>query len=85
MTKDAIGKPISRVLQFPELLALIEAQADAAEFDQLEIELPDDSVWAPEIASIPELGHILVLQDISRLKALNKAKDNLMGCKMSGR
>ncbi len=78
LTKDAIGKPISEVLPFPELLALIEAQADASEFDQLEIELPDDSVWVPEIAAIPELGHILVLQDISRLKALNKAKDNFV-------
>lgn len=78
LTKEAIGKPISQVLPFPELLALIEAQAGASEFDQLEIELPDASVWAPEIASIPELGHILVLQDISRLKALNKAKDNFV-------
>ncbi|MCA9979069.1 MAG: GAF domain-containing protein, partial [Anaerolineales bacterium] len=78
LTKNAIGKPINQILPFPQLLALIETQADASEFNQLEIELPDESVWVPEIASIPELGHILVLQDISRLKALNKAKDNFV-------
>ena len=78
LTKDSIGKPISQVLPFPHLLALIESQADASEINQLEIELPDESVWVPEIALIPELGHILVLQDISRLKALNKAKDNFV-------
>ena len=78
LTKDAVGKPIGEILPFPQLLTLIEAQADAAEFNQLEIALPDESVWVPEIGLIPELGHILVLQDISRLKALNKAKDNFV-------
>jgi signal transduction histidine kinase/CheY-like chemotaxis protein len=78
LTKDAIGKPVGQVLPFPELVALIEAQADESQMDQLEIELPDESVWVPEVALIPDLGHILVLQDISRLKALNKAKDNFV-------
>ncbi|MCB9419682.1 MAG: GAF domain-containing protein [Ardenticatenaceae bacterium] len=78
LTKDAIGKPLGQVLPFPELLALIEAEADASRINQLEIELPDESVWVPEIASIPDLGSILILQDISRLKALNKAKDNFV-------
>jgi signal transduction histidine kinase len=78
LTQDAIGKPIGQLLPFPELVALIEAQADESEINQLEIELSDESVWVPEIALIPDLGHILVLQDISRLKALNKAKDNFV-------
>ena len=78
LTKDAIGKPVGQVLPFPKLVRLLETQADISEVSQLEIELPDGSVWAPELATIPDLGHILALQDISRLKALNKAKDNFV-------
>lgn len=78
LTKDAVGKPASQVLPFPKLAALIEAQADKSEINQLEVEFPDNTIWTPEIASIPNLGQILVLQDISRLKALNKAKDNFV-------
>jgi signal transduction histidine kinase len=53
-------------------------QADESEGYPLEIELWDGSVWLPEVAAIPDLGHILILQDISRLKALNEAKDNFV-------
>jgi signal transduction histidine kinase/CheY-like chemotaxis protein len=78
LTKDAIGKPVGEVLPFPELIELIEANADQSEIGQLELEFPDSSIWLPEIASIPDLGRILVLNNISRLKALNEAKDNFV-------
>lgn len=78
LTREAIGQPVSQILPFPEVVRLIKMQADESEGYPLEIELWDGSVWLPEVAAIPDLGHILILQDISRLKALNEAKDDFV-------
>ena len=78
LSKDAIGLPVSAVVKLPELTAMLARPSEELSRNQQEIVLPDGTVWLPQIAPIPDLGRILVLQDITRLKALNQAKDNFV-------
>lgn len=78
LNKEVIGQPLQDVLAIPELLAFVaQPNADLA-LSLVELTLPDGTVWIPRLGKIPQLGRILVLQDISHLKALTQAKDNFV-------
>ncbi len=78
LSKDAIGRPVSTVVQLPELKAMLARPVEELGLNQNEIVLPDGTIWLSRIAPIPDLGRILILQDITRLKSLNQAKDNFV-------
>ncbi len=78
LTKQAIGHPITQVLPIPELVSLLSQPLAQLDIESEEIQLADGTMWTPRIAPIPDLGRIIVLQDITRLKTLNKAKDNFV-------
>ena len=77
LTQEAIGRPMAEVLPSPRLVSLLmESVTDST--SQKEIELPDGTVWQPRVAPVPDLGRVLVLQDITQVKALSKAKDHFV-------
>ncbi|MCP4428009.1 MAG: GAF domain-containing protein [Chloroflexi bacterium] len=78
LTKGVVGRPVTEIVQLPELLTLLTQSTEEEGFSQNELTLPDGTVWLPLIAPIPDLGRILILQDITRQKALSKAKDNFI-------
>ena len=75
LTNQTIGQPVADVLQPPELA---EAVGRPATEGQGELALPDGSIWLPRVAPIPGHGRILILQDITNLRQLDKAKDRFM-------
>lgn len=75
LTPDAVGKPIGDVVQLPALRMLLLADdIDSPE----ELALDDGSIWLPRLAQIPGHGRILVLQEITWLRELDRAKDDFV-------
>ncbi len=78
LTKRSVGQPVTEVVQSQELISLLNRPMEESRLNQSELELSDGTVWLPRVAPIPDLGRILVLQEITRLKELNKAKDEFV-------
>ncbi|RMG93436.1 MAG: response regulator [Chloroflexi bacterium] len=74
--KAAIGQPVMDVLPMEELVALLTGEETAETIR--EITLADGSTWLPRVAPIPEHGRILIMQDITSLRELEKAKDHFV-------
>ncbi len=72
---DVIGQPVVDVVESPELVDLL-IKSDVSQIEELT--LPDGTTWLPRIALIPEHGRIVILQDITRLRELDQAKDNFV-------
>lgn len=75
LSNDTIGQPVADVLQPPELAEAVRRPVSEG---QGELALPDGSIWLPRVAPIPGHGRILILQDITNLRQLDKAKDRFM-------
>jgi signal transduction histidine kinase/CheY-like chemotaxis protein len=78
LAQEVVGQMLNDVLKIPELVAFVEQPNVENVLPPLEITLSDDTVWIPRLGEVPQLGRILVLQDISRLKAITQAKDNFI-------
>jgi two-component system NtrC family sensor kinase len=75
LAAEAIGNPVAQVIHPPEVVALLtEPIVETAE----DLVLPDGSVWLPRVAPIPGHGRILILQNITHLRELDKAKDHFV-------
>lgn len=75
LASGAIGRPVAQVIHPPEVVALLtEPLVETA----VELALPDGSVWLPRVAPIPGHGRILILQEITHLRDLDKAKDHFV-------
>jgi len=75
LNADVIGNEIIQVLHPPELVAMLtEPDEDFVD----ELVLSDGSIWLPRVASIPDYGRILILQDITHIRELDKAKDHFV-------
>ncbi len=75
LAAEAIGNPVAQVIHPPEVVALLsEPITDTA----VDLFLPDGSVWLPRVAPIPGHGRILILQEITHLRDLDKAKDHFV-------
>lgn len=75
LTPEAIGRSAVQVIQPPEIVALL---AGPIVESPDELVLAEGSVWLPRVAPIPGHGRILILQDITHLRELDKAKDHFV-------
>ncbi len=75
LAAEAIGNPVAQVIHPPEVVALLTEPLVETAVDLI---LPDGSVWLPRVAPIPGHGRILILQDITHLRDLDKAKDHFV-------
>lgn len=78
LTKQTIGRPVAEVVKPPSLAAILTAPLPQVKEKQEELVLPDGSVWLPRVAAIPDRGRILILQDITTLRELDRAKDHFV-------
>jgi two-component system NtrC family sensor kinase len=72
---EAIGKPVAQVIHSPDLVALLTEPFNDLPNDLM---LTDGTIWLPRVAPIPGHGRILILQDITHLRELDKAKDHFV-------
>jgi two-component system NtrC family sensor kinase len=72
--EDAVGKPFLEVLQHAQLLELFHQAIEEPDSPQGEIVLPGGRVMNAQITSVPELGRVVVMQDITKLKELDRIK-----------
>ncbi|MFO7536630.1 MAG: GAF domain-containing protein [Chloroflexota bacterium] len=78
LTEDALGRPIAELSQLSALTLLLLGQTEKAESFNKDITMPDGTIWLPHLATIPKHGRILMLQDITKLRELDKAKDHFV-------
>lgn len=75
LSMDAVGQPVLDVVR-PQELAEMLINPDKSPLEELI--MPDGTIWLPQVASIPEHGRILILQDITELRELDQAKDHFV-------
>jgi two-component system, OmpR family, phosphate regulon sensor histidine kinase PhoR len=71
------GKPIRDVINHADLLELIEA-SKSGQHHRSEITLEDGKVFSTQLTHIPEIGLAITMQDISRLKELDRIKSEFV-------
>jgi signal transduction histidine kinase/FixJ family two-component response regulator len=78
LSKAAIGKPVSLVISPPALNHFLDQPIQDNEARRAELLLGDASTWLATLAPIPAYGRILILQDITYLKELDKTKSDFV-------
>lgn len=78
LSKNAVGKKARDVIQPPELADFITQPLGEDDKVRKELSLDDDTVWLSTLAPIPSYGRVLILQDITYLKDLDKSKSNFV-------
>jgi signal transduction histidine kinase/DNA-binding response OmpR family regulator len=78
LSQDAVGKPVAELPQLAPLTGfLLKPTASTEDFEE-DIVMADGTVWLPRMAAIPAHGRIVMLQDITQLRQLDKAKDHFV-------
>ena len=75
--EQLIGKPISQVVNHAELVDILSLR-DALQPARSEISLDDGRVFYVQTSPIPEVGLAATLQDITRLKELDRIKSEFV-------
>jgi signal transduction histidine kinase len=78
LSRNAIGEVAVDVIQPPELADFITRPLSENDKARKEISIEDGSVWLATLAPIPSYGRVLILQDITYLKDLDKSKSNFV-------
>ncbi len=78
LSRKAIGAVAVDVIEPPELADFIIRPLNENDKVRKEIAFNDDSVWLATLAPIPSYGRVLILQDITYLKDLDKSKSNFV-------
>jgi two-component system phosphate regulon sensor histidine kinase PhoR len=72
----SVGRPFEEELRDPGLLALLSAGGMQPLRDELE--MPDGRVFSAQRTTIPGVGHVVVMHDITHLKELDKVKSEFV-------
>lgn len=75
---DAVGRPFVETLQHAQLLDLYHQAVEEQSAPQAEITLTDGRVLNAQITTAPRLGRVIVMQDITKLKELDRIKNEFV-------
>lgn len=75
---DAEGQPIEQAIAHPQLLELIGEAGGADGIAHAEIELDDGRTFNCQLTIIEPLGRVVVMQDITHLKELDRLKSEFV-------
>jgi two-component system, OmpR family, phosphate regulon sensor histidine kinase PhoR len=78
LTVSAIGQSVTQIVRPAELANFLVRPLDRGSAQQAEIMLADGSTWLCKLAPIPSYGRVLILQDISYLKELERGKSEFI-------
>jgi two-component system NtrC family sensor kinase len=71
------GKRVREVIQHPELLEVLREKDDSSP-SRVEVALEDGRVFNSQLTSIPEIGLVVTMQDITHLKELDRIKSDFV-------
>jgi two-component system NtrC family sensor kinase len=74
----AEGRPLAELIQNGVLLQLIAAVPDTGYSHKGEIPLEDGRTFYATLTSIPEVGRVVIMQDITHFKELDKMKSDFV-------
>ena len=77
---SVIGLPAAELIEHPMLLTLYSQPSTASDTSrrtELQLEVPNITLNA-QVTTVPALGHIIVLQDITHLKELDRIKSEFV-------
>ncbi|MCA9938526.1 MAG: GAF domain-containing protein [Anaerolineales bacterium] len=77
LTSQVVGQPVEQVVHFAELAQFIVQPLTDAGSCQLQIEMPDETVWLCMLGPIPGYGRVLIMQDITTLHHIATIKSDL--------
>jgi two-component system NtrC family sensor kinase len=75
---EAQGQPLEEVITHTKLLELFDDGITERENPRAEIELSSGQVYNAQLSEIAQVGHIIVMQDISHLKELDHLKSEFV-------
>lgn len=75
---SAVGRPIVEMLHHPQLLDLYQQAMEQQTAPQAEITLADGHVLNAQITTVPQVGRVVVMQDITKLKELDRIKSEFV-------
>lgn len=76
---EAEGKPLENVITHPKLLDLFDHGVNGDGTNpRAEIEIADGQVYNAQLSDIAQVGHIIVMQDITYLKELDHLKSEFV-------
>ncbi len=75
---DFIGKPLKEVISHPEVLALFAKEAQSGRGRRSEIALSNEKYLNAQLTIIENVGRAAVMQDITHLKQLDRAKSDFV-------
>ncbi len=75
---DAATQPITQMIQNSALLELFAEVADGNHHPHTEIVLNEEQVFNAQLTAVPGLGRVIVMQDITHLKALDRLKSEFV-------
>ena len=77
LTEEAVGQPVDDLTQLSPLANLLATGNEPPESVE-DIVTDDGTIWLPHLATVPKHGRILMLQDVTQLRELDKAKDHFV-------
>ncbi len=72
--KTAIGKPVTEIIQHPDLLTLISRSDGNDPYQYHEVNFPDGRVGNAHLVPIHEVGFAFTMQDITHLKEVDRVR-----------
>lgn len=72
--ENAVGQPVVETLHHAQLLNLFQQAIEETNGPQAEITLSDGRVMNAQITTVPQLGRVAVMQDITKMKELDRIK-----------
>ena len=78
VTDDILGLPLPDAIGHPDLVGLVERKGDKSTMRQAEIALEDGRVFNAHMTTIEDVGHAVVMQDITHLKELDRIKSEFV-------
>jgi two-component system NtrC family sensor kinase len=72
------GQPYEELIDLPEMLDLVRNRGKDS-LDRVEITLPDGRVFNALLSSIPDVGLVISMHDITNLKKLDRIKSDFVG------
>ncbi|MBN2006737.1 MAG: GAF domain-containing protein [Anaerolineae bacterium] len=75
---EALGQPVDTVMSHETIRALFQQSDTTQAMTHTEVTLGEGQIFNAQLTSIPELGRVAIMQDITRLKELDHLKSEFV-------
>jgi two-component system NtrC family sensor kinase len=78
VTEAILGLALPEAIDHPDLIRLVERKGDKSTMRQAEIAFEDGRIFNAHMTTIEDVGHAVVMQDITHLKELDRIKSEFV-------